>query len=221
MTRAADWSAGLPAEEILDVNIFMIMFHSLEGKMSYLIFLTMAFLIFLNFSVLGQERIIREEYLKIKPYVSTLEDVARVYGEGQDVTKGRDDYLSITYTIDANTDVSIDYFRDCHQGDKPEVERTWIVESLFFTFEENLRRKPKDIFLDKKYFTACPYGDVAGQIIYFNKEKNIQFTYLSLSNAVTDLEIRPTEENKKRYECKRDEVMFSLDPKLFRCNSSD
>jgi len=179
------------------------------------------FLIVLNFSVSGQKRIIREEYLKITPYVSTLEDVTKVYGEGHDVIKGGDDYLSITYTINENIDVSINYFRDCNQTDKPERERTWIVEDVFFTFEEDLKLKPKDIFLDEKDFTACPYGDVGGQIIYFNKEKDIQFTYLSLIKAVSSLRVMATEKNKERYKCKKDEVIFTLDPKGFRCNSHD
>lgn len=190
------------------------------GKMSKICF-TISFFIVLNFSVSGQKRIIREEYLKITPYVSTLEDVTRVYGEGENVIKGKGVYLWLTYTINENIDVSIRYFRDCHQTDKPEKERTWIVDHLFFTFEEDLKLKPKDIFLDKKNFTACPYGDVGGQIIYFNKEKNIEFTYLSLIKAVSNLSIMATEKNKERYKCKKDEVIFTLDPKGFRCNSPD
>lgn len=170
---------------------------------------------------LGQKRIIREEYLKITPYVSTLEDVTRVYGEGHGVIKGREDYLSRDYTINENIELSIDYFRDCNQTDKPENERTWIVEEVFFTFEEDLRLKPEDIFFDKKDFTACPYGDVGGQIIYFNKKKDIEFTYLSLIKAVSDLSIMATEKNKERYKCKKDKVIFLLDPKGFRCNSPD
>lgn len=173
--------------------------------------------IILSCSVLGQKSIIREEYLKITPYVSTLEDVNRVYGEGHNVIKGREDYLSITYTIDDNKEVNIDYFRDCNQTDKPEKERTWIVEHLFFTFGKELKLKPKDIFLDEKDFTACPYGDVRGQIIYFNKEKNIQFTYLSLIKAVNDLEIKATKKNKERYKCKKDKIIFMLYPEGFRC----
>lgn len=189
--------------------------------MSRKIYFAISFLIVLNFSALGQKRIIREEYLKITPYVSTLEDVTKVYGEGHDITKGREDYLSIEYTINENTEVSIDYFRDCNQTDKPEKERTWIVKHVFFIFEEDLKLKPKDIFLDKKDFTACPYGDVGGQIIYFNKEKNIQFTYLSLIKAVSDLSIMATEKNTERYKCKKEGVIFTLDPKGFRCNSPD
>src|SRR5215470_4547221 len=111
---------------------------------------TTVFLIVLNFSVSGQKGIIRKEYLKVTPYVSTLEDAARVYGEGHDIINGKEDYLSITYTINENIDVSIDYFRDCNQTDKPAKERTWIVEEVFFTFEQDLKLKPKDIFLDKK-----------------------------------------------------------------------
>lgn len=182
---------------------------------------TAVFLIVLNFSVSGQKGIIREEYLKITPYVSTLEDVTKVYGEGHDVIKGREDYLSVTYTVNENIDVSIDYFRDCHQTDKPEKERTWVVEEVFFTFEKDLKLKPKDIFLNKRDFTACPYGDVGGQIIYFNKEKNIQFTYLKGVKAVTDLGISATEKDKERYKCKKDRVMVTLDPIGFRCTSHD
>lgn len=183
-----------------------------------LIFAT-SFLICLSISVLGQKRIIREEYLKITPYVSTLEDVTKIYGEGENDVKGKGDYLWLTYTINDNREVVISYFRDCNQTDKPEKDRTWIVEEVFFTFEENLKLKPKDIFLDKKDFTACPYGDVGGQRIYFNKEKDIEFTYLKLSKAVTDLSILPTEKNKERYKCVVDKVTFTLDPKQFRCNS--
>ncbi len=178
-----------------------------------------SFFIVLSFSVFGQERIIRKEYLKITPYVSTLEDVTKVYGEGDNIIKGREDFLSITYTINKNKEVSIHYFRDCNQTDKPEKERTWIVEEASFTFEENLGLKPKDIFLNKKDFTACPYGDVGGQIIYFNKEKNIQFTYLSNNKAVSNLSIMATEKNKERYKCKKEGVIFTLDPNGFRCNS--
>ncbi len=185
------------------------------------IYFTLLFLIVLNFTVLGQERIIRNEYLKITPYVSTLEDVTRIYGEGDDIIKGRDDYLSITYTINENKEVSIDYFRDCHQIDKPENERTWIVNEVFFLFEQDLRIKPEDIFLNKKDFTACPYGDVGGQIIYFNKEKDIQFTYMRGTKAVWDLSIMPTKENKEKYKCRKNVVEFELDPKGFRCNSPD
>lgn len=176
----------------------------------------MWFLVILDFSVLGQRRIIREEYLKITPYVSTLEDVTKVYGEGHNIIKGREDYLSIEYTINENIEVSIDYFRDCNQTDKPEKERTWIVREVFFTFEEDLKLKPKDIFLDKKDFTACPYGDVGGQIIYFNETENTRFTYLSLVKAVSSLRVMVTEVNKERYKCKED-VTSTLDPKGFRC----
>lgn len=189
--------------------------------MSRKIYLAISVLIILSFSVFGQKGIIREEYLKITPYVSTLEDVTKVYGEGHHTTKGREDYLSIEYTINENTEVSIDYFRDCNQTDRPEKERTWIVEDVFFTFEDDLKLKPKDIFLNKQDFTACPYGDVVGQIIYFTKEKNIQFTYLRLINAVRDLHVTATEKHKERYKCKKDKVIFSLDPKGFRCNSPD
>lgn len=192
--------------------------EGLEKMLNKICFIT-SFLIVLNFNVLGQKRIIREEYSRIIPYVSTLEDVTKIYGKGDDFIKGREDYLSITYTINKNKEVNIDYFRNCHQTDKSEKERTWIVERLFFTFEEELKLKPDDIFLDKKDFTACPYGDVGGQIIYFNKEKNIEFTYLSDNGAVSDLEIMATEKNRKKYKCKRDGVEFTLDPKGFRCNS--
>jgi hypothetical protein len=179
-----------------------------------------SFLIILSFSVVGQRGTVREEYLKITPYVSTLEDVTKVYGDGHDVIKGREDYLSITYTINKHIDVSIDFFRDCNQTEKPQKERMWIVREIFFTFEDDLKLKPKDVFVNKKDFTACPYGDVVGQIVYFNKEKNIQFTYLSLSKAVGDLSIEATEKNKEKYKCKKDEVIFSLDPKGFRCKPS-
>jgi hypothetical protein len=177
------------------------------------------FISILGFGVFGQKGIIREEYLRITPYISTLEDVTKVYGEGHNITKGREDYLSIEYSIDENIEVSIDYFRDCNQTDKPEKERMWIVKEAFFSFEKDLRLKPKDIFLDKKDFTACPYGDVGGQIIYFNKEKTIEFTYLKLNKAVNDLSITATEANKARYICRKDQVIFTLDPKGFRCKS--
>lgn len=175
------------------------------------------FLFFLNATLLGQRRIVREEYSRITPYVSTLEDVKKVYGEGHDVTKGREDYLSITYTIDENKSVSIDYFRDCNQNDKPEKDRAWVVEEIFFAFEENLKLRPKDIFVDKKDFTGCPYGDVGGQMVYFNREKDIQFT--SLNKAVSNLSIMATEKNKEGYKCKREGVVFTLDPNGFRCKS--
>lgn len=163
--------------------------------MSKKIGFALSFLVILIFSALGQNGMIREEYLKITPYVSTLEDVRRVYGEGHDITKGREDYLSITYTINQDTELNIDYFRDCRQTDKPEKERTWIVEDVFFTFEKDLKLKPDYIFLNKEDFTACPYGDVGGQIIYFNKGKNIRFTYLRLIKAVNDLRVMATEKN--------------------------
>ncbi len=179
----------------------------------------LSFFVILSFNILGQKGIIRDEYLKVTPYVSTLEDVTRVYGEGHDTIKGGEDYLSITYSINENIDVSIDYFRDCNQAE-PEKERTWIVKEVFFTFDGGLKLKPKDIFLDKKDFTACPYGDVRGQIIYFNKEKNIQFTYLKGNKVVTDLGILAREQDKERYKCKKEKVLFSLDPKGFRCDES-
>ena len=189
--------------------------------MSGKIFVAVSLLIVLSFSALGQKRIIREEYLKITPYVSTLEDVTRVYGAGHDITKGREDYLSITYTISEDEEVNIDYFRDCNQTNKPEKERTWVVKDMFFTFEEDLKINVSDIFLDKKHFTACSYGDVEGQIIYFNKEENIRFTYLSLRKAVSSLRIMATEKNQKRYKCQKEGVISTLDTKGFRCNSPD
>ena len=182
---------------------------------------TVIFFVFLNCSILAQERVIKDEYLKITPYVSTLEDVTNIYGEGGDITRGKDAYLSITYTINDNNEVWITFFRDCLQTDKPEEERAWIVEDVFFRFEENLKIKPDDIFLNRKDFIGCPYGDIKGQIIYFNKKKTIQFTYLSEVKAVSDLQIRATEENKKRYKCKKSDIRFSLDPKGFRCNGHD
>ena len=175
----------------------------------------------MSFGVLGQERIIRKEYLEITPYVSTLEDVTRVYGEGDNIIKGREDYLSITYTINENKEVSIDYFRDCHQTDKPEKERKWIVEDVFFTFERDLKIKPDDIFLDKKDFIGCPYGDIKGQIIFFNKEKNIRFTYLREIITVSNLHIMATEKDKERYKCKKDAIRFTLDPNGYKCSSSN
>jgi hypothetical protein len=189
--------------------------------MSTKIGFAISFLIILTFSVLGQKRIIREEYLRITPYVSTMEDVTKVYGEGHDIIKGREDYLRVTYTINENIEVNIHYFRDCNQTDKPEKERTWVVEEVFFNFEEDLKLKPKDIFLDMKDFTACPYGDVGGQIIYFNKDKDIEFTHLSLIKAVSDLSIRASEKNKSRYRCKKDGVISTLHPGGFRCNGRD
>jgi len=187
--------------------------------MSKKISFAISFLVILTFSVFAQNGIIRKEYLKITPYVSTLEDVATVYGNGHNVIKGGEDYLRMTYTISEKIEVNIDYFRDCNETDKPEKERTWVVNEVFFSFEKDLKLRPRDIFLDKKDFTACPYGDVGGQIIYFNNEKDIEFTYLSLDKAVTDLSIKVTQKNKERYKCKKDKVIFSLDPKGFRCNS--
>lgn len=73
----------------------------------------------------------------------------------------------------------------------------------------------------KKDFTACPYGDVVGQIIYFNKEENIRFTYHSDDGAVSNLSIMATEKNKERYKCKKNKVIVTLDPEGFRCNSPD
>ena len=186
--------------------------------MLHKICLAITFVVILNFSALGQKRIIREEYLKITPYVSTLEDVTRIYGEGHHLIKGREDFLSIDYTINDNIELSIDYFRDCNQTDKPERERTWIVEEVFFSFEHDLKLKPEDIYFDKNDFTACPYGDVVGQIVFFRKEKDFEFTYLSLVKAVSDLSIMAKEKNKERYQCKKDKAIFSLDPKGFRCD---
>lgn len=183
--------------------------------------IALAFLVALNLSVLGQGGMIRKEFLKIVPYVSTLEDVTRVYGQGHNIIKGREDYLSISYTINENQELSVDYFRNCNQADKPENERTWIVDRLFFTFEKDLKLKPEDIFINKKDFGACPYGDVGGQIAYFNKAKDIEFTYLSLIKAVTDLSVMAAEKNKERYKCKKDGVLFTLDPKGFRCSTAN
>ncbi len=174
------------------------------------------FVVFLGCSVFGQKGFIKEEYLKITPYVSTLEDTTKIYGDGDYVSRGRDDYLSITYEIDENKQVIIAYFRDCHQTDKPEIERRWVVDYVFFRFEKNLGLKPKHIFLNKKDFKRYLYGDVEGQILYINKDKNIRFTYLSNNKAVSSLRIMPTEENKQRYKCRKIDVEFELDPNQFR-----
>lgn len=182
---------------------------------------TISLFVVLSFNALSQQRIIREEYLKITPYISTLEDVTEIYGKGDNIVKGREDYLAITYTIDKDKEVAIHYFRDCNQIDKPEKERTWIVEDMFFNFDEELKIKPKNIFLNERDFTGCPYGDVEGQIIYFNGEKNIQFTYMRNIQAVTDLHVMATEKNKEKYRCKNDDVTFTLDPNGFRCSSPD
>lgn len=51
-----------------------------------------ALFVILNSNLVGQKRIIRDDYLKVTPYVSTLEDVTKVYGEGHDTIRGREGY---------------------------------------------------------------------------------------------------------------------------------
>ena len=87
--------------------------------MSYKVLLGISLisLLSLSLSASGQKSVIRKEYLKITPYLSTLEDVTKIYGEGHHVIKRREDYLSIDYTIHKHLEVSIDYFRDCNQTD--------------------------------------------------------------------------------------------------------
>lgn len=184
--------------------------------LSKICILLLSFVI-LSIAGVGQTPLLRGDYSRITPYVSTLEDVSKIFGAGQGIFKEGADYSDRVYEINANVEMTIGYVRSCNCNNAPKTVRKWIVDSVFFSFDDGLKLKPDDIFMKASDFTACPYGDIAGQVIYFNKDRNINITYMSLAEEVRSVSISATDENKKKVCCNQKRIEWSLDPSKFRC----
>ncbi|QQS40367.1 MAG: hypothetical protein IPM63_13495 [Acidobacteriota bacterium] len=175
-------------------------------------FWLLLFLLTLVPSLHAQTVAIRDEYLNILPFRSTIEDVTKMYGEGRVVVNNPDVYLAKNYTLNDGAEITIDYFKDCRQGKDVPSQREWIVRSVFFSFSEDKKILPKHIYLNKKNFTRFLYGDVLGQIIYQSSDKRFSFTYLCDRRSVSDLEVGPSAADRKKFSCFEPSVNFVLDP---------
>lgn len=166
-------------------------------------------------SIHSQTIAVRDEYLKILPFRSTIEDVAKTYGEGKVRGHRPEVYLSKDFTTKEGVEVWIDFFKDCRKEGKVGAQRQWIVESVLFTFDERIKLQPQGIYLRKQDFTRFLYGDVYGQIIYQSKDKRFQFDYLCGKATVSSLNVGPTAVDRKEFSCYQSEAEFELDPAGF------
>jgi len=172
-------------------------------------------LLFFCQSLQAQTSSVREEYLKILPFRSTLEDVNKSYGHGKVRAERPGVFLSKEYLTADGAQVRMQFFPDCRQEKKSGKQNSWVVRSVFFNFNEAQKLAPKDIYLQKLDFTRYLYGDVFGQIIYKNAEDSILFTYVCNQGSVSSLSVGPTVEDREEYSCYEPKVESGLDPAQF------
>ncbi|CAN5803998.1 hypothetical protein BH20ACI4_BH20ACI4_14230 [soil metagenome] len=145
-----------------------------------------------------------EDYLKIKVFESTRNDVKKIYGNPERIYAGtKEKSYWEDYMLSNGIRVSVKYSRgNCSLGSEiwnvPEGKVTEITYSP-------LREKPdlKKLISGKIKFNSRPSGDVGGHIEFYNDEKgvNIYYDEGDGGEGVMDIEVFPSLKYKQKYKC--------------------
>jgi hypothetical protein len=146
-------------------------------------------------SLASQTNLISEKYLKIKPVVSTRDDVEKL------LAKGNLKRYNVIYQATDET-ISIDYSSGgCDSSNKKWGVPEWTAEKVFYVPRDEHPLRLRDVILNLSKFKRRQSGDVIVHIEYYNEDAGISVTYDKKEKIVTDITISPTLEQKKRFAC--------------------
>ena len=158
------------------------------------IYISLFLILIFAFSVFPQKRKGLDEWLKIKVFISTRQDVEKIYDE-----KRSNGHFILYETPDGEAAVNYSV-GDCKSTDFPiwNVPK-WIVTEIYYNFEEN-PPKLKDLIPDKSKYKKKPEGD-AGHIEYYNEETGVSIIYDEELKEVSGIVIGPSSRDKQKYDC--------------------
>ena len=147
---------------------------------------------------INAQNLIAEKYLKVKPGISTREDVEKIFGKHY--ANGYDKY---TAYYRSNEVVFSVYYSDgkCNLEYDDWNLSEWTVEGVYINVTDGHELRLKDVILKLSKFKKQYVGDVIGQMEYSNENAGISIIYFKTSKTVQDMEIALTPEQKKNFAC--------------------
>lgn len=138
------------------------------------------------------------DWLKIKPLVSTRQDVEQMFLKGK---AGINNKYSIFYKTPyggANVTYSTG---DCTNGIVKEWNvPEWTVIDVFYNTEDD-PPKLKNLLKELGNYKSRIAGDVASQVEYYNDERGIYINYSKNTKKVIEIFIKPTLGQRKGFDC--------------------
>ena len=137
------------------------------------------------------------EWLKLKVFVNTREDVEKVYGKGEDFALGK-----LYQTPEGNVYVQYSGGENCTSS----TMTIWnVVEGKITELDYSPSKNPpklKELGLNKSGFKKRQYGtDVPDHIEFYNDEKGISVIYDKSIKEIINIIIRPSNKDKLKYSC--------------------
>ena len=154
-------------------------------------------LLLLDSNTVAQEKFTLQDFLKIKPLVSSRDDVKKIYGIGT--------IYNNKHIADYETDfgfATVSYSMGDCQNAKVKLWNVpeWTVEEIIYDTEDT-KIGLKDLLKDIKPYKRKQKGDVLDHIYYFNEEKGIAIIYDINLKEVIKIIITPTKSQTKEFSC--------------------
>jgi hypothetical protein len=148
----------------------------------------------------SQQRETLNNWLKIKVFESTREEVEKIYGKGDEGDNGNNPYV-VTYKNSRGI-TQINYSSgDCKSSKIPLWNvPEWVVTEISYSLSKN-PPKLKDIIPDKSQYKRKQAGDVSDHIKYYNDEKGISIIYDKELKEVLNIILEPSLKDKQKYDC--------------------
>lgn len=147
--------------------------------------------------VSAQESLLAEKYLKVKPTISTREDVERLYGK-----EPVKHFYALYETKDAI--IEIEYSEgDCDTDDYKWSVPKWVVKEVDIFFKDHTKIRINDVIEKRSSFTKRQEGDVLNHIYYSNSDRSIVVIYDKQSKIVEGIILLPTKEQIECHRCKK------------------
>lgn len=150
-------------------------------------------LLFTATGVYAQQNLIKDEFLAIRPGISTKQDVRDKYGELEIVN------YSSRITKDFQM-TRIDYARgDC--AISAWSFPAWVVEKVIIFPRDAKTLRLKDVILDERKFQKRQAGDVLTNVEYSNEEAGISIEYDRKMRRVESIELKPPSKLQDKHAC--------------------
>ena len=150
-------------------------------------------------NVFSQDKLMLQDFLKVKLFVSNRDDLKELYGEG--ILFGNK-YIP-TYETDFGY-ASVTYSSGDCQNPNGKIWNIpeWTVTQVFYEIEEEVEIDLKGVLKEMKPYKKRKKGDVLNHVYYESEEKGIEIIYDTNLKKIIDVIIAPTKSQIKEFSCK-------------------
>lgn len=136
-------------------------------------------------------------FLNIKPFINTRKDVEKIYGKGE---INRNKYFVTYKHADGLVTVEYAWGGDCQNSYDDWNVPEWTVTEISYSFWQNLT-KLKDLIRNNKKFKKTAYGDVIGQMKYYDEESGIVIYFDKFKKKADEIAIKPSIKDEQKFAC--------------------